>query len=323
MNTLELEQAIRNSSFIGDAAAFTEFTQNRILLEANDKLQTVFEDIVVKARAGYWAHEFIYTVAANDSRYRIPPRAVVQGLEKIECASALTGPWIPLEQVPIAIASYYKASTQGTPYIFSVFGDIVDVMPTPAVGTFLKMTYYIRPSRMCPTQALAINGAGLISAVNVGARTVTIANNVPLNYANDGTSAAITSGSTPIDIIHPDGWHELSMVSAPQTLSGAVFTLGGTDDMGDILVGDYVRAAGQTDWPCLPDDFHRCLADAVAVKVLLEQGLSDKANDLANNNGNDLTRFRSLLLPRVKSQPKSIGVMQRSRGYVYPGWRLP
>lgn len=316
MNSTELEQAIRNSAFIGDAAAFTEFTQNRVLLEANDKLATVFEDIVVKARAGYWAHEFIYTVAANDSRYRIPPRAVVQGLEKIECASALTGPWIPLEQVPISIASYYKASTQGTPYIFSVFGDIVDVMPTPAVGTFLKMTYYIRPSRVCPTQAI-----GLITNVNTAARQVSV-NAIPLNYANDGTSATLTSG-TAIDIIHADGWHELSMVNQPETFSGTTFTLGGTDDMGDILVGDYVRAAGQTDWPCLPDDFHRCLADATAVKLLLEQGLSDKANDLANNNGNDLTRFRSLLLPRVKSQPKSIGVMQRSRGYVYPGWRLP
>lgn len=317
MNTTELEQAIRNSAFIGDAAAFTEFTTNRILLEANDKLQTVFNDIVVKARAGYWAHEFIYTVAANDSRYRIPPRAVVQGLEKIECASALTGPWIPLEQVPIAVASYYKASTQGTPYVFSVFGDIVDLMPTPAVGTFIKMTYYIRPSRMCPTQT-----AGLITAVNTVARTVTV-NSVPVNYANDGTSSAITSGSTAIDIVHADGWHELSMVNVTQTLASTTFTLGGTDDMGDILVGDYVRAAGQTDWPCLPDDFHRCLADAVAVKILLEQGLDDKANNLANNNGNDMTRFRSLLLPRVKSQPKAIGIMQRSRGYVYPGWRLP
>ena len=37
MNTTELEQAIRNSTFIGDAAAFTEFTTNRVLLEANDK----------------------------------------------------------------------------------------------------------------------------------------------------------------------------------------------------------------------------------------------------------------------------------------------
>ena len=317
MNTTELEQAIRNSTFIGDANAFTEFTTNRILLEANDKLATVFEDIVVKARAGYWAHEFIYTVAAGDSRYRIPPRAVVQGLEKIECATASTGPWIPLEQIPIAVASYYKANTQGTPYVYSVYGDIVDVIPTPQSGTFLKMTYYIRPSRLCPTQT-----AGLITAVNTGARTVTV-NSVPVSYANDGTSTAITSGSTAIDIVHPDGWHELSMVNQTQTLSGTTFTIAGADDMGDILVGDYVRAAGQSDWPCLPDDFHRCLADTAAIKILLEQGLTSKANDLANNNGNDLTRFRSLLLPRVKSQPKSIGIMQRSRGYVYPGWRLP
>lgn len=327
MRSDELLTAARFSAWIGDANAYTDFTDARVLLELNDKLQTVFEDIVVKSRAGYWLHEYIYTTISGDADYRIPPRSVVGGLEKVEIASVSTGPYTKLSEIPSSEAQLYRSTQIGgsdTPYVFTVVGDLVEVIPTPPAGYLLKLTYYIRPSRLQTSQSSTQGGAavdrGRITAVNTAARTVTV-NVLPFDYSLT-SPAAITSGTSTLDVVHPDGWHELSYVGATQTLSGTTITFTDSQDMTDILVGDYVRVADQTDWPCLPDDFHRCLADTVAIKILVMLALKDKADVLTENVGNDILRFKSLLVPRVKAEPKSVPLMRRSRGYTYPWWRL-
>lgn len=328
MRSDELIAAARYSAFIGDGGAFTEWSDARVLIELNDKLQTAFEDIVVKARAGFWLHEFIYTTIANDSDYRIPPRSVVGGLEKVEIASASGQPYTKLSEIPVSESQDYRSSQTGgsasSPYVFCVNGDVVDVIPTPPAGYLLKLTYYIRPSRLQTSQSSTQGGAfvdrGRITAVNVAARTVTV-NVLPWDYSLS-TPAQIVSAQQTVDVVHPDGWHELSYVGATQTISGVDITFTDAQDMTDIQVGDYVRVADQTDWPCLPDDFHRCLADTVAIKILIMLSLKDKAALLTENVGNDINRFRSLLLPRVKAEPKSIPLGRRSRGVIYPWWRM-
>lgn len=316
MNTDDLVIATRRSAFIGDATAFLDYTDAIVVSELNDKLSTVFEDIVVKARAGYWLHELIYTTIANDSRYRIPPRSVVGGLEKVEMSTGpITGPYYKLDEIPASIAQDYRGTSPGDPYVFTVQGDVIDLIPTPTAGAFLKLSYYARPSRLVTQQSSTLNGGtvrGLITAINPGTRVATV-NVIPFDQSL-AVPAAITSGLQLIDIVHPDGWHELPLLGATQTFSGLNITVGGSDSLSDVQVGDFVRVADQTDWPCLPDDFHRCLADVAAIKILIEQSLDEKAAMLAENSGNDLIRFKSLLEPRVKAEPKVIGIMRRSRG---------
>lgn len=322
MRTEELEAAVRQSSFIGDANAYPSYTQAIVLNELNDKLQSAFEDIVVKARNGYWLHEFVYTTVVNVARYRIPPRSVVGGLEKVEIAAAASGqPFNKLEQIPQSIIQNYEGQSPGFPYVYTVQGDMVEVVPTPTAVMALRLTYYARPSRLVPSQSDP-NGTvrGKVTGVNTGTRVVTV-NALPLDQSLTAP-VAITSANQTVDIVHPDGWHELSLVGATQTLSGLNITIGGTDSLGDVQVGDFVRVADQTDWPCLPDDFHRALADCAAIKILYELHMLEKAQALELNNGFDLQRFKSLLQPRVKADPKVIPVLRRSRGWGYPGWRL-
>jgi hypothetical protein len=322
MRSEELEAACRQTSFIGSATAYPEYTQLKVFNELNDKLQTAFEDIVVKARAGYWLHQFIYTTVANDARYRIPARAVVGGLEKVEIsAGGATDPFNKLDEIPQSIVQDYQGNAPGFPYVFTVQGDQVEIVPTPTAGMSLRLTYYIRPSRLTVSQSDPNSTQrGKITAINTSTRVVTV-NALPFDQSLT-SPAAITSATQLVDIVHPDGWHELSLVGATQTLSGLNITIGGTDSLGDVQAGDYVRVADQTDWPCLPDDFHRCLADTAAIKILYELNLGMKAQQLEVSNGFDIARFKSLLLPRVKAEPKVIGVMRRSRGWGYPGWRL-
>lgn len=321
MRSEELESACRMAAFIGDAANYTEYTQAKVLNELNDALQTKFEDVVVKARSGYWLHEYLYTATANQSRFRIPPRSVVGGLEKVEVSAGGSNPFNKLTEVPASAEQDYATNNPGTPWVFWVSGDIVEIIPAATSGMLVKLSYYIRPSRLVPSQSDP-NGTvrGRITSIaSIASRIVTV-NAIPFDQSLV-TPLAITSGQQSIDIVHPDGWHELPLVGATQTFSGLNITIGGTDPLTDVQVGDFVRVADQTDWPCLSDDFHRTCADLAAVNILRELNLLEKADATALAAGLDLARLRSLLVPRVKTEPKEIPVMRRSRGAYGPGWR--
>lgn len=325
MNTTELITAVRYSAYIGDASAFTAYTDARVLAELDDKLNSVFGDIIIKARNGYWQKEVISSTVVGRSRYRIPFRACVGGLEKIEVADSSGGSWWRLTEVPSAEFQRYQGPISGNPgfpQVYTIQGDQIVMAPTPDAVVPLRFTYYVRPSKLVPQQSTTAGGGtvrGLVTAINTTARTLTVAV-LPFDMSQ-AVPSAITSGNQFIDVVHPNGWHELSLVQAPQTIAGVgpfTITVGGSLDMSDIEIGDFVRAAEQTDWPCLPDDYHRSLADVAAIKIMIERNVPTQA--LEANVGNDLERFRSDLLPRVKAEPKTVPVSLKTRAYWRPTW---
>lgn len=318
MNTSDLDRLTRKSAFIGDATSYPAYDTNKLLDELNDKLQTVFQDAVVGSRSGYWLKKFVNTIVAGQSQYQIPDRSCVQGLEKLEFSPAVTGPWTILEQLPANREQTYRASTTTgtTATWYTLLGDTVDIIPTPPAGAGLRMTYYQRPSRLYPPQSIDNTGAGtsrgkITSIAGIGSRQVVV-DVIPFDQSL-ASPGAMTTGQQLIDIVHGAGWHELRLVGATQTFSGTTITIGGTDDLSLVKVGDYVRVADQTDWPCIPEEFHRCLCDAAAVKILLELGLQGKSDALAANNGNDILRMKKMIYPRDKSQPREIPMFLRSR----------
>jgi hypothetical protein len=314
MDSSELITWLRQSAYIGDASAYPDQTDAVLRDELTHKLHSVFEDIVVKTRSGYWLKEYVTTTTSGRNRYRIPARAVVGGLEKVEVASSVGGVYSRLSEISPEDAEEWEGpitgGNPGTPEVFVSMGDQLEMFPAPNATLPLRLTYYVRPSQITvPQSGNNFVVRGLISAVNTTARTVVV--NV-LPFDQSSVVPGPLANGTPIDIVHPDGWHELAVVSAAATFAGTTFTLTGNDDMSDIQVGDYVRVANQSEWPCLPDDFHRALADVAAVKVAVELGLREKNDELAQNVENDLVRFRSLLVPRVKSEPKTTPVSLKS-----------
>jgi len=319
----EILTSVRFDAFIGDATAFSEYTDARLLAECNDKLMTVFGDIVVKARSGYWLKDTIMATSSTRSRYRIPYRAVAGGLEKVEISDSVNGPWCKLTEVTASQSAPYEgaSTTKRRPIVYTVQGDQVELLPAPDAVYQLRLSYYVRPSRLVPQQSSTLGGGtvrGLITAVDTTLRTLTTA---VLPFDQElAAPAAISSGVQRIDVVHPNGWHELALVNTTQTIAGVgpfTFTVGGTDDMSDIEVGDFIRVAEQTDWPCLPDDFHRCLADIVAVKIMVEMNMAEKSATLADNVQADMLRFRSLLTPRVKAEPPVVPLTLGGNTYAW------
>jgi hypothetical protein len=325
MHTASLLNWLRLDAYIGDASQYPDQTDLILLAECTHKLHSVFADIVTKAREGYWLKEFVTATVVGRGRYRIPTRAVVGGLEKVEVATTTTGTYYRLREISAVQAEEWEGAISGnpgTPQVFVLQGDQIEMFPTPNAVLPMRMSYYIRPSVLTVSQNNQVwdgltggTDRGRITATSVlGVNPVTLTVNTPPNDNAPVTPVPITSAVQSIDVVHADGWHELALVGSTQTLAGNVFTLPNGTDITDVLVGDYVRVADQTDWPCLPDDFHRCLADVAAIKVAVELGLRETNDTLAQNVENDLVRFRSLLVPRVKSEPKTTPVSLKSRG---------
>lgn len=303
MRSDELIARVRQGAQINDV--HPDYTSAWILNELNDQLMSVFEQPITEKRSGYWCKPFFTTTTANREKYRLPARSC--DIETISMGS-LPSPvaYSPLPELDEAHAWLAESTSVGTPLRYVIRGDQLVLLPAPDSGNYsLRVMAYLRPSRLVTQQSSTAGGGtvrGRVTAVNTTARTITV-NVIPWDQ---DTSANIVSGTDLIDVVHPDGWHELALYDAPQTWSSLTITVGGTYDMSEIAVGDFVRKADQTDWPALPDDFHRCLADCAAVKILTERGFAQQAALLAGSVSPDIGRFNSMLSRRVATEPRTL-----------------
>lgn len=319
VNSTELIEAVRQEVFI-DQANFEDFGDARILLELSDELRTTFSRAVTQARSGYWLKQKQVPVVPGVAKYPIPRRAVIGGLENVSIA-AVGGKFYKLQEVTETHTQDYEMAPGHTGQVvkYAVRADQVVLLPTPAQDYTLRLSYYLRPSQLLPTQI-----EGRIISVDPDARTVELETiSAPLNQI---TATAIADGDL-VDVVHPSGWCEVALVGAPVlSVFGSTITLGGDDPMDEIVEGDYVRAAEQTDWPCLPEDFHRTLAKSAAVKCMSQMHMFQKADATAGQVNGDLARFSDLLVSRVKSEapvlkaPRSILQAGRTQRGFY-GWR--
>lgn len=309
MRGLDIIEQIRRNLMV-TAGTLPDYTDAVLYDEMNTALHTTFEDVVASARSGYWCKPVFLTTANGRPKYRIPARAVVGGLEKVEIAMSSTADYVPLPACTEEQAADYErnAANLGSPQAYVVRGDQIVILPTPNASLPLRLWYYIRPSRLvAPQSGALVTSRGRITSINTSTRVI-IVDVLPLDQETVG-NPPLSGNITPCDIVHKDGWHELSMVNITiSNYAGTTLTVAGTESMDEVELGDYLRFAEQTDWPCLPDDFHRMLADVTSAAVLVQLGLSDKAAQITELVGPAAVRFKDLITPRVKADPPTIGL---------------
>lgn len=255
-----------------------DYTAARIRQELTDTINTVFGKPIVAARAGAWLKQQALDCDGEKFRFRLPYRAYSS--ESVEIVSS---------------AGRYE-----------ILGDQVVFDTPPSSGLEVLFTYYIAPSLLTQEQT-----AGLVTAVNVDTATV-IVSALPLNRV---TGIAIATGDR-LDIIHQNGWHELSLVGEICAITGSgpySISFDGADlsDVESGTGGDYVRAAEQSDWPCLQDSYHPCVCTLTASRIARAKGNYARADALeleavgTEQRPGDLARFIDVIEPRVKDAPRA------------------
>lgn len=322
MNSLEMCAQIIANGFLPAAHPNYSLTvPGQLIKELNDTVTQNFERAIVNARQGYWLHSTLITCVAGTTRYRIPHRAASTGLDRVELADSLASAFYPLNERPgrqaldDEIPGTAGGNGQGSPRSYEIRGEHIALLPTPNAAYVLRVWYYARPSQLVLPQSPTFTGTsavdstitdrGRITVAPVGAgRTVTV-NAIPFRM-NQTTPASIVTNVDRVDVVKPNGWYETVLVEAGQTFSGSVITFLGSDPLGDIEVGDYVRAADESEWPPLQKDFHRLVCDIGSLAVLTQLTFFEKAQVFGQKAASDMERFRDVLQPRVKDQAREI-----------------
>jgi hypothetical protein len=298
MRSDELLSAVRST---GIATADVTYGTARLLRELTTMQQKLFENLLTTPREGNLLHQFIVSTVVGTSIYRIPHRSIMQGAERIELA-VVGSKYQQLNKVQPRDASYLEGEN-GLPHSYTMRSDSIQLFPTPDAVYNLRFHCYLRPNNLVEYQ-----NRGLIQLVDPDNRLLVV-DDFPYDQSLT-PPAVITSGSQLIDVVRPNGAHDVVLAGSTQTTSTPFgfkeFVLPVGTDMSMIAVGDYVRVAEQSEWPQLPQEMHNTLADAAAAAVWLKKGYTEKAKNLASSVQADLQRFRDGLQPRVKDAPKKI-----------------
>lgn len=310
MNTTEMLAQLRLNCLLEDSAI--DYPDSVLLREMSDALSTKFQDTIVGFRNGTWQASYYQPVTAGQARIRLESQVTVVSKIEIGNGSSANYDNINFMRLPLVSEGHsdlFEASYNGTgqPQAYVLRGNDIVLLPSPdSSGYVLRVTYFRRPPRLFPSQNnLAGTDRGRVTAVNTALRTITV-NAVPFNMNQSPSPVVLISGDS-IDVVKPNGWFDSCLINQPLTSTfSSVLGIGGTQPLRDVNVGDYVRAFGQSDWPMLPEDFHRAVVDVTTVKILVQRGYSQKATNFAGDVSADLQRFQSLYADRVREEPRII-----------------
>lgn len=304
MNVTQLIKRVRRSAFIEDSAV--DWTDANIVEEMNDTQTQLYSRAIVNGDQGHWQMTEYTPLIGGQRSYRMPARSVMGTVIRSQMSYANDVDWWPIEELTESDALRYEYNGVDTGEQRKIIrGENIYLLPpVPASNTYVMRTHYaIRPSRMCLPQAA---NAGVVTNINPTTRVVTVS--IAIQSVDEAGALTAYSGSQQVDIIRVGGWHKVQWTGTA-TISGASITLAvdpsglaEANDLSDISVGDVVRAADQTDWPAIPADYHRSLADATATKMLTARGMLEASSALAQAHVTpDLQRFGDLVRLRDES----------------------
>ena len=310
MRSDELIERARRRAGISTVAAWPDWADARILDDMNERQYSLASDEIVKARAGYGAKIFQFTTTTGIAEYPVPDRAISGSFDKLEIqVTGSNASWRELEKEEFYNVTELERAAPGLPEKYCVEDGYLRLFPTPNQAYTCRVRFYIRPSRLVTSQSSTAGGDGIvrgqITALNKTARTVTV-NVVPFDQLLS-PPAAITSALQRLDIVRASGQFQTVMYSQPQTLAGSVFTLGGTDSMDRVQVGDWVRVADQSDWPSnIPEEYQSILSNRTAMEIAAAIGVEERVQLIGAVVQADVERWRSSRMPQVKSAPRDI-----------------
>lgn len=348
MNTTELIERVRLGVFT-TAANHPDYTDAVIMTELWNQLLKVFGRNIINARSGYWLAQDYWTSSLQlNGGMIISPRAYGSNLEKVELSQVAyqVGDFFEIEEVEEGQVNNLDlpVGQTGSPYSYVQRNDLCQLIPFPNASVLAgRLTFYIRPSKLVApqdgTQGSTLRGFITGNPAVTGNRQSPTSISITMNALpfdmTLNVPAAPSGAGVPIDIVRggEGSWHE---VIYRGTYSFAGGTTGNINDAQlnpgafvplsiaalKMRQGDYVRLAGQSEWPALPDDYHDCLADCATIRILKQLNMSMKADDLVGMLSSDLDRFQDLITPRAKNSAKDIVAPQGLYRGSSKGWAV-
>ena len=280
----------------------------QLLRYTNDVIRGKIVPILLRVREEYLVQTMRTTLTDAVTKYRIPKRAIGNRLRDVTYVDVDGNRLVwGSRQLPREHLPFYNQTGSALPHGWYLEGNYVQIVPTVGSYTgFLEMAYYVRPSAI-----VAASAVGVISAVGA-VNQVTLSATPPTTFVNGAK----------IDIHGPDSGAEaklidLTMNGAPSgnTLTFVENVDGSTFGTIPASIGDYVCLANEAALAQVPDDMIPLLADGVALRCMIADGDSEKAQLHGAMMKDEAEEAVHLLQNRTDGKPQRILGYRGIRGW--------
>lgn len=275
-----------------------------ILRLADQELRTTIAELLVEARSEHWVTYSDQTIVSGTAHYRIPDRAMANGLRDVVIRDSSGNEW---SAPPASATDRYLYSSgarlnPGSPFAFAVENGRVVLLPTPAQsGYTLRLRFMARPGALVAPSACAV-------LASVTASSVVMTGSVP---------STISGLANLVDIVRGDGMHEAwAQGLHPTAWNGSTtLTISGvtpvpTSDYDAPLLAaakvDYVCVAGQTPYPPIPEALWPALVQATKVACLEAAGDRSGMGAALSTLARRAESSKSQIAPRVTGKTERV-----------------
>lgn len=281
----DLVSAVRRRAQLPDSSADGALSDADILSLADEEISTLCLPVLHSAREDYHVKFSTTSVSSSTSRYRIPSRAVANGLRELTLLDGTDE--INLTQVPLENKDgytsgglYVSSLTRSPSYVIE--GDEVVLVPSDhGLSGSLKFYYYFRPGTLVLTsssQVMSITGVS--------------------GAVYSGSAPAGWSTSTSLDAVQAvPGFDLLLEATTPSSVSAST-SVTFSSAVTDLATGDYICEEGVTPIIQLPPEMHPLLYSAVLVRVFEALGDYEAAQASVRARETQTERVLKLLEPR-------------------------
>lgn len=293
--TEDIISSIQLSGFI--PVSDNTFSTSDFIFLMNEEFQNKIVPHIMSIRENYFLTSKYVSVTGNLPRYSIPERAIGNALKDVM--------WVPLagdlqNAYPIPKGDPHTTAgwsgSAGSPSVFHMEGDEIVLVPTPtSSGSYILFYYYRRPS-----QIVATTSCSKITAVSTVSGNTTFTVNTDLTGSlSVGSLVDINSAKSPFfswaDDVAITGITASTIIVSATDIDNAVGTV-------LPVVGDYIAAAGTTNIPQIPQEFHVILAEMVTARCLKSLGAVQNYSVVQANIKDLLAASFKLIANRVEDE---------------------
>lgn len=262
---------------------------------ADDSIRSKLVPLILKHCEEFYVYPCNYSVAANQTVFPIPTRAINMILRSVQMVSS-TDPDSRVNLDRLNIEDLYAGISGNSRFLvkksgFYIEGNNVVLYPTPRQGLdILRLNYFIRPN-----QLVDVSQCAQVQSVDLNANTITCVS-VPSTFSTLNT----------FDIVKANpGFDCTAIDQAVTSINSGVITFASALPS-NISPGDYICLAGTSCVVQVPVELQPLLYQYVIVRILSAQGdevaLKAAVAELKSLEDNAST----LLAPRVQGSVQRV-----------------
>lgn len=288
----ELIASIKRRAMVPESQ--TTFSEQDFLDFASEEMNMGIVPTVIQLHEDYYLYEVLIPLVDGQLKYEIPYRAIGNKVRDVAFVDA-NGNYGKMTRIGIGDLPDYNAIQNVYPYYIASNDICLVGQPTGATfgGASLSVSIYLRPNGLVPSDEVSV-----ISDINRTTGVITITA-MPDTFTIGGV----------FDFIQYRSPHKiLDFDITPTNLDSTALTM--TFDLADIpdelIVGDKITIATQTDIPQIPSDMHVILAARVATRIMESIGDTEGLQN-ANQKLAELEAKTPILINnRVDDSPQRI-----------------